>query len=167
MVKNAPSTADASSNRTLELAGPVSDRVQIRHVLLAESLARRASHAAKPSQLRLHVNVRTEPNQNEQLIEVFPRFTLTGRTESAEEILRIEALLVVAYQVPTFDGLEKANFDAFGEMNGIYNAWPYWREFVQSMTVRMGLPALTIPVYRPLANKTPPKEDLSATTPRE
>lgn len=28
----------------------------------------------------------------------------------------------------------------------ILHAWPFWREFVQSMTVRMGLPALTVPV---------------------
>ena len=28
----------------------------------------------------------------------------------------------------------------------ITNAWPYWREFVQSMSARMGFPALTVPL---------------------
>jgi hypothetical protein len=37
---------------------------------------------------------------------------------------------------------------AFALRTGIYNVWPYWREFVQSMTTRMGLPALTIPLVR-------------------
>lgn len=28
----------------------------------------------------------------------------------------------------------------------IPNAWPYWREFVQNMSARMGFPALTVPL---------------------
>jgi preprotein translocase subunit SecB len=31
-------------------------------------------------------------------------------------------------------------------MNGIYNIWPYWREYVQTTTSRLGLPPLTLPV---------------------
>jgi hypothetical protein len=30
-----------------------------------------------------------------------------------------------------------------------FNVWPYWREFVQSMTVRMGLPAFPVPLINP------------------
>jgi hypothetical protein len=32
-------------------------------------------------------------------------------------------------------------------INPIINAWPYWREFVQSMSARMGFPALTVPLW--------------------
>lgn len=35
---------------------------------------------------------------------------------------------------------------AFANFNATFNAWPYWREFVQSMTGRMGLPGVIIPV---------------------
>jgi len=34
--------------------------------------------------------------------------------------------------------------DSFAKINGIYHAWPYWREFVQSSTARAGLPGLTL-----------------------
>ena len=34
--------------------------------------------------------------------------------------------------------------EAFAKINGIYHAWPYWREFVQSATTRAGLPPLTL-----------------------
>ena len=150
-----PATAiTASPNHMLDLAAPVSDRVQIRHVILAESVARhRALCAGPPAELSLNVNVRTESKEKDQLIQVFPRFTLIGRDspDSAEEVLRVEAMFVVAYHVPSFEGIGKENIDAFGQMNGIYNVWPYWREFVQSITVRMGLPPLTVPVFRPLA----------------
>jgi hypothetical protein len=35
---------------------------------------------------------------------------------------------------------------AFAEYNSTFNAWPYWREFVQSMCARMGLPQVVVPV---------------------
>jgi hypothetical protein len=34
----------------------------------------------------------------------------------------------------------------FYKINPISTAWPYWREFVQSMSTRMGYPALTVPM---------------------
>ena len=41
---------------------------------------------------------------------------------------------------------------AFARINSIYNAWPFWREFVDSAVGRMGLPRLTLPLLTaPLA----------------
>jgi hypothetical protein len=33
----------------------------------------------------------------------------------------------------------------FYKINPVSTAWPYWREFVQNMSTRMGYPALTVP----------------------
>lgn len=35
---------------------------------------------------------------------------------------------------------------AFANFNAAVNAWPYWREFVQSMTSRMEIPTVTVPL---------------------
>jgi hypothetical protein len=43
-------------------------------------------------------------------------------------------------------------------INPISNAWPYWREFVQSMSSRMGFPALTVPLLEIVPKKTAAKE---------
>jgi hypothetical protein len=40
----------------------------------------------------------------------------------------------------------------------ISNAWPYWREFVQSMSARMGFPALTVPLLEITPKKPTVKE---------
>jgi hypothetical protein len=40
----------------------------------------------------------------------------------------------------------------------ISNAWPYWREFVQSMSSRMGFPALTVPLLEIVPKKPVGKE---------
>ena len=39
-------------------------------------------------------------------------------------------------------------------INPISHAWPYWREFVQSMSSRMGFPALTVPLLEIVPEKS-------------
>ena len=48
-----------------------------------------------------------------------------------------------------------------GTINPISNAWPYWREFVQSMSARMGFPALTVPLLEIVPKKTAVKKEES------
>jgi len=55
--------------------------------------------------------------------------------------------LYLAEGGPEGEELE-AYFQSFAEYNGVYNAWPYFREFVQNITMRMGVPPLVLPVYR-------------------
>jgi hypothetical protein len=154
MAKKKAKTSVSRFDAKLDLAEPVSARVQLKHVILAETIARRKpSLEGIPSTVSLNVNVTTKTNKRKRLIQVLPRFTLiaTNREGGGDELIRIEALFVIQYEVDSFKGLEKSNVGAFGELNGLYNVWPYWREYVQATTVRMGLPALTIPVFRPLA----------------
>jgi hypothetical protein len=49
-------------------------------------------------------------------------------------------------------------FDYSVAINPIANTWPYWREFVQSMSTRMGLPALTVPLLEIAMKKSAAKK---------
>ena len=49
----------------------------------------------------------------------------------------------------SFEGINDEHLHAFSATNGVFNAWPYWREFVQNTTARMGLPTpVIVPVFR-------------------
>ena len=48
----------------------------------------------------------------------------------------------------------------FAKLNGTYNAWPYWRELVQSMTMRAGMSGITVPVFRPKVREVEVQEAL-------
>lgn len=63
-------------------------------------------------------------------------------------LLSIRACLKVNYLVDDTSGLGEKNIEAFAKINGIYNAWPYWRELVQNLTCRMGILPITVPVFR-------------------
>jgi preprotein translocase subunit SecB len=140
------------------LAAPISEQVSIRDVRLISSgcsqtpNARRGKHS-----LEINCEVRTQADKKKGYILVFPSFKLEGfpleRNQKKPDLL-IEAAFVIIYKAESLEGLRHANFDAFAQSNGLYNAWPYWREFVQNTVARMNLPPLTIPVFRLLPAKT-------------
>lgn len=68
--------------------------------------------------------------------------------ESAEPALVVQVEIELRYGFP--DGLDFApeELAAFASLNGVFNAWPYFREFLQSATTRMGLPQFVLPVFR-------------------
>jgi len=149
----------------LELGVPVSQLVELDTIFITESSARRKPLRGElPPEMNLSIDVETDVNRGQGIVQVRPRFELIARYDetAAGELLRIVAVFLLQYRLSSFEGLTKANFNAFGEMNGLYNAWPYWREFVQATTVRMGLPPFTIPVYRPVEKKKPARAAPSA-----
>ena len=158
-----------------ELAATVSQRVQIRSIILAEShLSRSPDTGPKGRALRREFQISEvvfgRPS-NPRLLMVKPRFSLRvfakptegeesedGSGETAGSIvavnketkpyLSIEATFVLTYSAESFEDLSDENLQAFATTNGVYNAWPYWREYVQSTVTRMGFPPIVVPVFR-------------------
>jgi hypothetical protein len=154
-----------------EKAKHVSDRVQIIDIRLLESRAdQKRFDEGLPRRMTQSIEVETHLSRESSRLEVFPRFSLVVKRKdgSPEDLLvRIEARFAITYAVQSLEELTEVNYEAFGQRNGVYNAWPYWREFVQSTTVRMGLPALTLPVYRVGISKLHQDANLlSATEPK-
>lgn len=129
----------------------VSDRVQIRDVRLMSCGCKQkpAAMAGKKS-YRISTSTDVQLNKDHRIIVVLAGFHFEASLEgtSQEPVLTIDASYALTYQADSFDGLTQEGFEQFANLNGIYNAWPYWREFVQNTVARMGLPPLTIPVFR-------------------
>jgi preprotein translocase subunit SecB len=134
------------------LAISVSDRVDIIEVRLIDCNCHQTPEASQGKQLvDYNYSVETELKKEHSQILLFPTFKMTAKPDktAGDEIsLSIQARFLLAYKINSLKGITKKNIEAFGNVNGIYNAWPYWREFVQNTIARMGLPKLTIPVFR-------------------
>lgn len=65
-----------------------------------------------------------------------------------EAVIAIRAGFELQYKLPKNQVVSSRDLKTFAETNGIYNVWPYWREFVQSTFARMGLPPVTLPLFR-------------------
>ncbi len=87
-------------------------------------------------------------------------FSIKGTCKDEEEgeereIIKIEVEYVLAYSLTGEALPKKDDLGPFCEINAVYNAWPYCREYIQTTTNRMGVPALTLPLlkFRPPKRK--------------
>lgn len=78
--------------------------------------------------------------------------------------IAMEAKYCAVYAIDSMEGLSEDHFAAFISWVGVYNTWPYWREFAQSITTRMGLPGLKLPLY--VMGKGVADESQEAATPQ-
>lgn len=74
------------------------------------------------------------------------------------DVMSLDAAYLLVYEINPAAEIEDFCYKHFSEINGPYNAWPYWRELVQSVSCRLGLPALTVPVFRPTPIEVPDEE---------
>ena len=150
----------------LELAAAVADRVVIRDVRLVRSSCELKPYdKTMPLAVEFDSNVTTELDEKNDFVLVFPSFSMTARPAGASKdvvAVNVSATFLLAYHAENREHLSEAHFHRFGEINGVYNAWPYWREFVQNTIVRMGLPPLVIPVYRILSPESQSSTELCA-----
>lgn len=111
--------------------------------------------------VRQGIDTETTADMEAGEIRVTIRFTadaLPLEQESADVAVRIAVTFELAYQCEAVERLSDEALEAFGKINGVYNAWPYWREFVHSTTVRMGLSPLIMPVFR-LSDHVPTRSE--------
>lgn len=157
MAKKSKKTAKSGGAVDYNLAVVVSDRVSIENVRLINCdcfqtpAAGRGRHS-----LEINCETKAQADKKKGYVLVFPAFKLQAfplEGKKKEPDLVIEATFLIIYKAKSLVGLGQKNFEAFGQTNGVYNAWPYWREFVQNTVARMSLPPLTIPVFRLLRAK--------------
>ena len=68
--------------------------------------------------------------------------------ESKPSVAVVKIQYELEYRVPEDFRASRADLTAFAKVNGVFNAWPYFREIVQTATLRMDLPPVVLPVYR-------------------
>jgi len=138
----------------------VSDRVQLKDVRLISCKCDQIPEATLGKKsYNISYSTEVQVDRKNGYIIVTAKFHFEAFTESKTQkpVILIDASFLLAYKIENFEGLTQKGFDQFANLNGIYNAWPYWREFVQNAVTRMGLPSLSIPVFRivePLKERT-------------
>ncbi|MBE1556431.1 protein-export chaperone SecB [Sporosarcina limicola] len=81
------------------------------------------------------------------LFKVLTEFVVNG-TGSSQDIFSIHFTLEVVYKLDKQYNFENQYFDLFTQNNVPVNVWPFARELVSNLTMRMGLPPLLLPVLR-------------------
>lgn len=137
--------------------------VQIEDIRVCEascrSLVRPAGIAESVGEMTsIDADVVKKP-EGDGLLLIRTKFNLEIRASGGDGELQAEVrgIFELSYQVPADEKFSSDELKGFGEVNAVFNAWPYWRELVQSSLARMSMPVLTAPVHRLPSNE--PAED--------
>jgi hypothetical protein len=142
----------------LGIANEVAQKVQIEDVCLVNT---RAVRNVRPDSLPGDVHFDFECNhtldRDEKRLAARVHYRFHARYDGEQNVgdplenapLCVYAIFRANYKLESLDGLSDAHIAAFATLNGAFNTWPYWREYLQSTLSRMGLPPITVPVFQP------------------
>jgi len=73
---------------------------------------------------------------------------LAPKEEEKNPVVTIKAGFEIRYKLPGDFAASRSEITSFAKTNGVYNAWPYWRELIQNTFARMNLPPVVLPLLR-------------------
>jgi preprotein translocase subunit SecB len=138
----------ALKQRDVEQASALQAKLQLQDISLYKSEAAGAGPPIGPvDPVRLSVEIDSEVDRSDSS---GVDFSVTLRVACEEPLVfHIEATYLARYRfTDQARPASKIELEAFRKGHSILAVWPYLREFVQSITARMGLPTEPLPLLR-------------------
>ncbi len=140
------------SERDVQKAAALQASLELRDVSLLKceaAGARPPANAVEP--VRLSAEVDSEGRRHRAGVD----FEVTLRIACEEALtFHVVATFIVRYRfIGQVMAAPKAEVEAFRKSHAVLAAWPYLREFMQSVTARMGFPTESLPLLRVVPKK--------------
>ncbi len=121
--------------------------VQLDEIMLEECTVRlRRERLDKALEITI-VEKTSHEIQGDNVVSVNHAYMLTASSGAKKDFaLRLTCTFGLKYSSKTT--LTEDFMEIFQDQNILLNTWPYFREFVQSMTQRMNIPPLTLPLLK-------------------
>lgn len=151
----------AVSPDVIAKASEVGPRASIRDVRLTDLNVRLndAQGDLKPSFVRWNRAFgfnRLEEHPGLVSVHISFKLEMAYSTEQPEPSAVIDSTYSLIYDIVDLGSLDDDHLKAFAEVNGFFNAWPFWRELCSTMAARMGLGMFVLPTMRVTStNPTP------------
>jgi hypothetical protein len=162
--------AEAAENLDMEAVGRVAQKAALEDIYLIDVKVSRDPQVMAPETLSLKHKCSTKILSAEKdILPILCNFGVAAFSGKSSDkiVMSIEASFCTSYVLKPIGEFNPADIEHFAKINPLYNAWAYWREFVQSMTTRMGFPALTIPLLKIMPKKSATKEAKSQAVKKE
>jgi hypothetical protein len=94
-----------------------------------------------------------EDGDSSYIFRVFVELGARLKDESSEQehAVEIEAQFVAEYSMAKM--LSTECVDEFALKNASFHVWPYWREFLMSQCMRLGMSKIAVPAFQVAANQ--------------
>lgn len=140
------------NNKKIEMAERIASFVDIADIALDEMHAVIHSHdeSVKSSEMEFGFRGTGEIDCHKPELIAKTEFFCRGVSAEldADPWIEITASYRIIYHLKDDPSASDDELKAFSEINGIFNTWPFWREFVYSMLARMGVKPIVMPTLR-------------------
>jgi preprotein translocase subunit SecB len=159
-------------NLNMEAVARVAQKAILDEIYLSDTKISRDLQGMPPKAITLEHKCSTKvlPIEiDKNVLSVICNFHVAAfdKKEPDKILMNIEASFCTSYVVEDIGDLNPNDIEHFSKINPVYNVWAYWREFVQSMTTRMGFPPLTVPLLKIMPKKTQKNEPKSKAVKKE
>ena len=88
-------------------------------------------------------------DENAFIVEA-PIQVTVRESEEKKELVRVRVTFLINYSLGegVSGRISDEQLESFAAVNGAFNAWPYWREYVHQTFQRMELPSVLIPAFK-------------------
>jgi hypothetical protein len=145
-----------AENLDMKAVARVAQNASVKEIYLVATKANRDPLVIPPETLSLKYESNSKVLQSsEDTLPIRCNFAVAayGKKKPDTAVMNIEASFCIYYIIKDLSDFKPEDIEHFSKINPIYNLWSFWREFVQSMTSRMGLPTLTIPLLHIVPQK--------------
>jgi hypothetical protein len=124
--------------------------------LVSADLGTRVASPKEAGRVQVEIEWAVSPpkhgtHENLSWLDATVEFRVAVRSEKGEDpspVVWLNPTFEAHYHFPLDPKPTPSELVEFAEANAVFNLWPYLREFVQSSTARMDLPAVLIPLRR-------------------
>ncbi len=109
-------------------------KAEIKHDMLSEGM-----------KISIKDSAEYELTENDEFV-VKDRYVLTAKNTKNKTALKIEAVYVLVFETKL--KITDDFFEIYKETSLPLNVWPFFRELVNSITGRMNIPPLTLPLLK-------------------
>jgi len=140
--------ASVSVSEALRLAGSMGSRAKLTGLRFLNGKFELPISPSNQPEASLKVDVTVSQDKPKLYVSVDYQLLLTSTPGNASlpPLVELSALIVLVYELNADLDLDSPIVQAFGRINGVYNSWPFWREFIQTSMIKMALPPFLIPL---------------------
>ncbi len=131
---------------TVDLAavGRVSKYIELKDIRVVDVSAKAGHNVVGPLEADFKLNC-SIANRGDDSLEVRCDYQFVGRTAETP-VVDIAIGYLVLYSLNATEALSEADVNHFANANGTLHSWPFVREFLASLTSRMGFPPFKLGV---------------------
>lgn len=121
------------------------DGIQLENILI-KNINAKIDHEILKEGLKININDKSSYTETEDGFVVEDKFSLSSLNKDRKIALKIECTYILSFTSSC--KITQDFFDVYKEISLPLNVWPFFREIVNSMTSRMNIPPLTLPLLK-------------------